>query len=132
LSSTSYIAKPVLTEQDAIATHVRWKITLLLAARMHEPLSDRALESIRQPEQCSIGKWLIAKHTLQFRGTPEYRAVRDLHASFHDLMLRIANLLGTGDFDQAERLLNSPDPFQSVSTALANAIMALGRRARGA
>jgi hypothetical protein len=132
LSSAPYIAKTVITEQDAIATHVRWKITLLLAARMHETLSDRAMQSIRQPEQCNIGKWLFAKDTLQFSGTPEYRAVRDLHASFHDLMLRIANLLGAGDFLQAERLLNSPDPFQSSSNALANAIMALGRRTRRA
>ena len=130
LSSTSYIAKTVLTEQDAIATHIRGTITLLLAARMHESLSDRATQSIRQPEQCSIGKWLLAKDTLQFRGTTEYLAVRNLHTSFHGLMLRIANLLGAGDFDQAERILNSPDPFQNSSSALANAIMALGRRVR--
>src|SRR6202030_2373229 len=33
-----YVAKTILTPQDAIASHVRWKITLLLAATIHEPL----------------------------------------------------------------------------------------------
>jgi len=46
------------------ASHVRWKITLLLAARMREPLSERATRSIQHPEECAIRKWLLSEHTL--------------------------------------------------------------------
>ena len=51
----------------------------------------------------------------------------DGHEAFHRQMLRIANLINSGDFDEAECLLNSPEPFLSVSNTLANAIMALDR-----
>jgi uncharacterized protein (DUF1778 family) len=122
-----YIAKTILTPQDAIASHVRWKITLLLAATIREPLTNRATLSIQCPEECSIYKWLLSKHTLHLRGTPEYRTVLDLHAAFHGQMLRIANLINAGDFAEAEHILNAPQPFQSASTSLANAIMALDR-----
>lgn len=131
MSSTPYLAKPIVSTQDAIASHVRWKITLLLAARMREPLSERATNSIHHPEECSIRRWLASSHTLHLRGTPEYQAVVDLHMLFHSQMLRIATLLNTGDFEQAERLLHSGDGFQRASNALANALTALGRRAQG-
>jgi hypothetical protein len=127
----TYIAKPVQTGADAIASHVRWKITLLLAARMREPLSERATRSIQRPEECSIRKWLVSEHTLHLRGTPEYHAALDLHTAFHGQMLAIANLINAGEYEQAERLLNSQEHFEKPSIALANAIMALDRIAAG-
>jgi hypothetical protein len=132
LSSTQYIAKTIVTAQDAIASHVRWKVTLLLAVRMREPLSERATVSIHRPHECSIHRWLLSKHTLGLRGTPEYRNALDLHLAFHVLMQRVALLLNTGEFEQAGRLLNSPENFQNVSNAFANALMALDRRAQAA
>lgn len=122
-----YIAKLIQTPRDAIASHVRWKITLLLAVTIHEPLTERAARSIHHPEECSIGKWLLSNHTKHLRNTPEYRIVLDLHAAFHHLMTRIADLIQARDFTAAEQFLNSPEPFQSASNALANAIMALDR-----
>jgi hypothetical protein len=130
LSSTAYIAKPVLTPQDAIASHVRWKIALLLAAQMHEPLSERATRSIAHIEECSVYKWLLSERTRDLRSMREYNAVNQRHAAFHDQMLKVANLLHAADFDEAERLVNQPGPFQNASNALANAIMALDRASR--
>jgi hypothetical protein len=127
LSSTPYIAKALVTPQDAIASHVRWKITLLLATRMREPLSRRATHAIQHQQDCSIQIWLLSKHTLHLRAAPEYRAVCDLHTAFHGVMQRIADLINAGQFDQAEHLLNSPEPLQNASNSLANAIMALDR-----
>ncbi|HEV2619068.1 MAG TPA: hypothetical protein VGU23_03930, partial [Acidobacteriaceae bacterium] len=90
MSSPQYIAKPIVTAQDAIASHVRWKVTLLLAVRMREPLSERATLSINRPQECSIHRWLVSKHTLRLRGTPEYRTALELHMAFHVQMQRIA------------------------------------------
>jgi hypothetical protein len=127
----TYIAKTVENAPDAIASHVRWKIALLLAARMREPLSERAIRSLQHPEECSIRKWLVSERTLHQRGTPEYQAALDLHTAFHGQMLAIANLINAGDFEEAERLLNAPEHFEKPSIALANAIMALGRTPAG-
>ena len=127
----TYIAKTIENAPDAIASHVRWKIALLLAARMREPLSERATRSIQHPEEDSIRKWLLSERTLHLRGTPEYQTALDLHAAFHQQMLSIANLINGGDYEQAERLINAAEPFQNSSTALANAIMALDRTPDG-
>jgi hypothetical protein len=127
LSSTPYIAKTVVTPQDAIASHVRWKIALLLAAQMREPLSPRATHTVTHPQECSVHKWLNSENTQHLRGTREYRAVVDLHVAFHDQMVSIANLLQAGHYGEAEQHINRPGPFQESSNALANAIMALDR-----
>jgi hypothetical protein len=128
LSSAPYTSKAVCTPRDAIASHVRWKIALLLAAQIREPLTDRALEAIRIPAVCLVGTWLASEHTLHLRGIPEYCAVVDLHNAFHSQMQRVADLLQTGDYPQTLHLLNAPGPFQDASNSLANAIMALDRR----
>ena len=127
MPAETYIAKTIETAPDAIASHVRWKIALLLAARMREPLSERATRSIQHPEECSIRKWLLSERTLHLRGTAEYHAALDQHTAFHGQMLQIANLINAGEYEEAERLLNATEPFQNASTALANAIMALDR-----
>jgi methyl-accepting chemotaxis protein len=127
MPSVQYIAKTILNPRDAIASLVRWKITLLTAAQMREPLSERAINSIQHPDQCSIGQWLFSVHTLPLRGTPEYRAVVDRHNDFHHEMQTIARLINTADYAAAERLLNAPIGFQHASMAVANAIMALDR-----
>ena len=125
MSSVQYIAKPIVTARDAIASHVRWKITLLMAVRMAEPLSARATHSIEHPEECSIRQWLMGKYTLHLRRAPEYLAVLDRHTEFHREMQTIAGLINAGEFAAAERLLTAHGSFERASLAVANAIMAL-------
>jgi hypothetical protein len=127
MSCTPFIAKPIVTPRDAIASHVRWKITLLTAARMHESLSDRATYSVQHPEECSIRRWLLSQYNLHLRQTPEYLTVLHWHQQFHQEMLTITNLLNAGEFEVAEILLNTSVTFQTASNSLANAIMALDR-----
>jgi hypothetical protein len=127
MSCTPYIAKPILTPRDAIASHVRWKITLLTAARMHESLSDRATHSVQHPNQCDIRRWLLSRYTLHLRQTPEYLTVLHWHQEFHREMQTIVSLINAGEFATAERVLNSSESFRTASNSLANAIMALDR-----
>jgi hypothetical protein len=127
MSCTPFIAKPILTPRDAIASHVRWKITLLTAARMREPLSDRATHSVQHPNECDIRRWLLSQYTLHLRQTPEYLAVLHWHQEFHREMQAIARLINAGEFASAEDRLNHSESFQTASNSLANAIMALDR-----
>jgi hypothetical protein len=112
MSSIPFIAKPILTTRDAIASHVRWKITLLMAARMREPLTERANHSIEHPDECAIRRWLLSQYTLPMRQTPEYLAVLRAHEHFHREMHRIAALINAGEYDSAETYLNSSQSFQ--------------------
>jgi hypothetical protein len=125
--SIPYIAKPIVNARDAIASHVRWKITLHLATSMREPLSERANRSLQYPEECSIRGWLLSGRTQHLRGTREYAAALHLHLAFHGQMQRIAALINGGEFEEAERALNSPEPFTKASNELANALMELDR-----
>ena len=125
MSSVPYIAKPIINARDAIASHVRWKITLLTAARLREPLSERATRSIQYPDECSIRQWLFSSHTRHLRRTPQYLAVLDRHTEFHREMQTIAGLINAGEFAAAERLLTAHGSFEQASLAVANAIMML-------
>jgi hypothetical protein len=127
MSCTPFLAKPILTPRDAIASHVRWKTTLLSAARMHEHLSEHATHSVQSPNQCAIRRWLLSQYTLHLRQTPEYLAVLHWHQQFHREMLAIATLINAGQFDAAETLLNHSKSFQNASNSLASAILALDR-----
>jgi len=131
MPAETYIAKTIETAPDAIASHVRWKIALLLAVHLCEPLSERATLAIQFPEQCSIGKWLNSDHTKHLRDQPEYMAALNQHNAFHGQMQGIAKLINSGEYEQASELLNAAEPFQSASTALANAFMALERTSVG-
>ena len=126
-STTTYIANPILNAKDAIASHIRWKITLLTAARMREGLSERATRSIDDPAECSIRRWLDSDRTLAWRGTAEYKAVVERHYRFHREMQRIAELLNRGQYADAERLLTPDSGFERASVEVANALMALDR-----
>ena len=130
MSSATYISKPILNARDAIASHVRWKITLLTAARMREPLSDRATRSIQQPEQCSIRRWLLSDYTVSLRQRAEYISVLDRHIEFHREMQRIAYLLNSAEYEEAERLLALDSAFERTSHGFANSLMALDRAQR--
>lgn len=126
-----YIAKPILSARDAIASHIRWKITLLTAARMREPLSDRATRSIEQPHECSIRAWLLSDYTVGLREHPEYQAALDRHLEFHRTMQDMAKLLNSGHYVEAElQLCDHKGAFERTSVALANALMSLDRAQR--
>jgi hypothetical protein len=123
-----YMNKPILNARDAIASHIRWKITLLTAARMREPLSERATRSIEHPDECSIRQWLLSAAGSAVQQWPEYSAALDKHMQFHRTMQRIARLLNRGDHADAERQLSEHGgEFERHSLELANALMAFER-----
>jgi hypothetical protein len=131
MQPVSYIAQPILNARDAIASHIRWKITLLTAARMRESLSARATTSIERPEECSIRRWLTSEHTSAMRGQPEYAAVLAQHSQFHRRMQAIATLLNSGEYQEAERQLREPNgDFERSSLSFANSLMAFERAHR--
>lgn len=131
MESVSYNAKPILNARDAVASHIRWKITMLTAARLKERLSERATQSIEDPQQCSIRRWLLSMRSGPIREKREYALALAKHIEFHRTMQTIARLLHSGQFAEAERrLVDHGGEFERASLELAQALMALDRAER--
>jgi hypothetical protein len=127
MTSKSPVDLPIVTAKDAIAHHMRWRITLQLAVTMHEPLSPRATSAIEHLEECSIGKWLVSQHTSNIRDTPQYRDLIACHKQFHRVMNQIAFSINHGDYEAARQALASGSSFRKAAQAIASAMMALDR-----
>jgi methyl-accepting chemotaxis protein len=127
MTAKSPVDVPIVTAKDAIAHHMRWRITLQLAVTMREPLSPGATRAIQHLEVCSIGKWLVSRHTLNVRNTPEYRDLVARHEEFHRVMTQIAFAINHGDYEAAGQALAPGSSFRKASQAISSAIMALDR-----
>ena len=128
LAPRPFVTEPIRTAQEAIASHVRWLITLQLAVKMREPLTPRCNHAIRNSAQCAIGEWLLSPALAHLHRTPEHLALSALHKQFHHEMLKIATLINALDFAAAARLLNDPSGiFQTTAKATAHAITTLDR-----
>jgi hypothetical protein len=124
--NTNHLADdPIVTAKDAIASHMRWKITLQLAIALNEPLSPSAIRSIQHSEECPIGRWLVSQHTLSVRNTEEYRDLAARHEEIHREVAQIASLINNRKYGAARRALDPNSSFRRASQAMASAIMAL-------
>jgi hypothetical protein len=128
LAAKPFVTLPIRTAQEAIASHVRWLITLQLAVKMREPLTPRCMHAMRNPAECAIGEWLLSPALAHLHRTAELLALSAHHKQFHREMLKIAAHINALDFESAARLLNEPNgTFQSAARATANAITTLDR-----
>jgi hypothetical protein len=127
MTSKSPVDVPIVTAKDAIGHHMRWRITLQLAVTRREPLSPGATRAIEHLEVCSIGKWLVSRHTLNVRNTQQYRDLVARHEEFHRVMTEIAFAINHGDYEAAGRALAPGSSFRRAAQAISSAIMELDR-----
>jgi len=113
----------LLTTKDALTRHMQWRITLQFAITTQQPLGATQLEEIRHDDRCPIGRWLASEATLAIQPHREFQALVERHREFHRAMEGIAELIGAGDFAEAERAIGPESKFQQVSHDLAMAIM---------
>jgi hypothetical protein len=126
--NTNHLADdPIVTAKDAIASHMRWKITLQLAIALHEPLSPSAIRAIQHSEECPIGRWLVSQHTSGLHNTPEYRDLVACHEEIHRELDQIASMINSRKYAAARRALDPNSSFRRASLAMASAITALDR-----
>jgi methyl-accepting chemotaxis protein len=118
---------PLLNAKEAIAIHIRWRITLQTAIATRTPLSANANHVIEHPDECCIGRWLLSPDTLAIRRRPGYIALVQRHREFHHEMAHIARLIRHGDFHTAATALGPAGSFQKASRAIAGAITAIDR-----
>ena len=124
MTAKSPVDVPIVTAKDAIAHHMRWRITLQLAVTRREPLSPGATRAIQHLEECSIGKWIVSRHTLNVRDTPQYRDLVARHEEIHRELAQIASLVNNRKYSAARRALDPNSSFRQASQAMASAITA--------
>ena len=125
MSPVSSSEPHVITAKDAIARHIRWRVTLQFAVSRQEQLDPEDVHAIDHLNECSIGKWLKSSHTVKIRQTPEYRALIARHEEFHREMQKIARLIESKKFAAAERALDPDSSFKKAAQAIASAINAV-------
>jgi hypothetical protein len=124
--NTNHLADDhIVTAKDAIANHMRWKITLQVAIALNEPLSPSSIRAIEHLDECPIGRWLVSQHTLSIRNTEEYRDLVFRHEEIHREVAQIASMINNRKYSAARRALDPNSSFRQASQAMANAIMAL-------
>jgi chemoreceptor zinc-binding protein len=106
----------------AIAAHGNWKLRLRSA--IDTKSIDVPVEKIRTDNQCPFGEWLYgAALTANDKSSPHYRAVRELHAAFHQSAATVVELVMSGKQADAERMVGRGGDFLELSMKLTLALM---------
>ncbi len=86
---------------------------------------DLQVSTIKADDQCNFGRWLYGPTiTAQQKNSSRYKAVRELHAIFHEKASKVAGLAVSGDKGLAMEMLEVNGEFSIASAALTTAMMA--------
>lgn len=113
--------------ESAIGKHAEWKVKLRGAISNKEKL-DAA--TISKDNCCELGKWLHGEAKANFGNLSSYGACVSKHAAFHVEAGRVAAAINAGRFSDAEAMLGSGTPYNTVSSAVGVAIIGLKKEAR--
>ncbi len=107
----------------AIGAHGMWKARLRSAVDTGK--SEFAVETVAKDNQCDFGKWLYGSTlTAADKGSPEYKAVKELHAKFHLSASKVLRDALGGKKADAEAQLAPTGEFASISGQLTRAMTA--------
>ncbi len=108
--------------KKAIAAHGMWKTRLRNAmdtGRLETPVA-----SIRVDNQCDFGKWLYGTSiNPQLKLSEHYKKVKELHASFHQLAAKVAELILSGKKGEAEKMMDMQGEYTTASEKLTKNMM---------
>jgi hypothetical protein len=115
----------VVTQEEldhAIASHGQWKTKLRQAIETGK--LDTSVATLRVDDQCAFGKWLrTAKPTIAGKALSDHQTVMKLHAEFHRVAARVAELALGGNKAEAEAMITLGGEYSAVSSKLTRAMM---------
>jgi len=100
----------------AIEAHRQWKVKLRKAIADRENLDA---DTICRDDQCPLGKWIHGSGGVQWGTRPNFVALLDKHAEFHQTAAGVARQINAGQYAQAEQLIGAGSRFAQVSTEVA-------------
>ncbi len=114
---------PSIEELDkAIAAHASWKAKL--KAVIATGTSSMSIDQISADNRCDFGKWLNGDAPRSGRSADRRAEVVRLHAAFHQVAAKVAELAFQGRGKEAEVMLGMMGEFGAASSKLTAAMMA--------
>lgn len=104
---------------NAVAAHAQWKTKFRVAIAAKDTL-DAA--TIGKHNCCELGKWLHGEGRGQLGAKPEFVALVEKHKSFHTEAGKVASLINSKKFVEAEAAIGSGTSFALASTETGVAI----------
>ncbi|BBL60508.1 methyl-accepting chemotaxis protein [Methylomonas koyamae] len=115
-------AEPAIDLDEALQAHSEWKIKLRRGISHREEM-DAA--TIARDNCCKLGKWLHGPGKRQYQQLPSFRDCMQKHAVFHREAGRVAEIINSGQYDQAESMLDRGSAYAAASSAVGLAIAEL-------
>ncbi len=107
--------------QAAIWAHAGWKKRLkeiIESGRVDVPIAK-----IRADDQCDFGRWLYGREiSAEEKASEHYRAVKELHAEFHEQAAAVAELAIHGKIAEATKAMDLFGEYARASSKLTNAL----------
>lgn len=113
---------------DAIATHVQWKIKLRRAIAKREKLDA---STIRKDDACELGQWLRGAGQLQHGHCAAFPEVVRRHAEFHEQAALVAAEINAGHHASAARMLDRDSAYWAASSEVGISIVRLKKEIGG-
>ncbi len=120
--STNKKETTTINLNNAIKTHVEWKVKLRTAISTKEKLDSG---SISKDSECEFGKWLYGEAKTKYGHLATYKDCVAKHTQFHKEAGKVASAINEGKFTEAEKMLRSGSIFTSASTEVAAAVTTL-------
>jgi hypothetical protein len=111
---------------EAIHKHAEWKLKFRSAISRQEQL-DTA--TIAKDNCCVLGNWLHGDGKLKFGTKPEFKAVLDLHKTFHVEAGKVSQLINSKKYAEAEQALGAGTRYGDASNAVGSALIVLKKAA---
>lgn len=98
--------------EKAIDAHRQWKVRLRTAIAERAPLDA---QTICRDDRCPLGQWLHGAGRRRWGSQPNFMALMQKHAEFHEVAGGVARQINAGSFEEAEHLIGSSSRFARVS-----------------
>lgn len=106
----------------AIGAHGSWKTRLKTAIETGK--IEVSIDTIKVDNQCAFGKWFYGS-TLnpQDKTSTHYKTVKELHAEFHKIAAKVAELAINGKKSDAEKMMAVGGEYSKISSKLTQAMI---------
>jgi len=111
---------------EAVQKHAEWKLKFRGAINKQEQM-DAA--TIRRDDCCQVGEWLYGDGKKTCGSKPEFQRAVDKHKAFHIEAGKVAGLINSGKYAEAEAALGAGTSYASASNEVGVALIALKKAA---
>lgn len=111
----------------ALAKHAEWKLKFRSAISKQEKMDAT---SIAKDNCCDFGKWLHGEAKTQYSALTGYKDCVSKHAEFHKEAGKVASVINSGKYSEADAMLGAGSAYTHSSNAVGASIMRLKREAR--